>query len=99
MTARSKRALERTFALDEGTTVDGANPDLLARVEDAVQRLPRRQREILLAIRVDNLCYPEIAERTGLTVAQVERLFAVALCNFICNLDNPRRHWWRRWLG
>jgi len=99
MTARSKRALERTFALDEEATVDGADPALLARVEHAVQRVPRRQREILLAVRLDNLCYPEIAERTGLTVAQVERLFADALANFICNLDNPRRHWWRRWLG
>jgi len=99
MTARSRRALERTLAVHQGTTDDIVDLVLLAKFERAMQRVPRRQREILLAVRLDDLSYSEIAERTGLTVAQVERLVAHGLFNFSCNLDDPRRHWWRRWLG
>ncbi|QPI72137.1 sigma factor-like helix-turn-helix DNA-binding protein [Sphingobium sp. Cam5-1] len=76
---------------------DDDDPALLARLEDAVLRLPRIQRDIFLAVRLDALSYAEIAERTGLTTAQVERLFAEALGNFCRNLDDPTRHRWRRW--
>jgi len=99
MTARSKRALDRTLADYDGAVGGDIDPELLARIEDAMRRVPRRQREIFLAIRLDNLGYAEIAERIGLTVAEVERLFADALANFTRNLDQPRRYWWRRWLG
>jgi RNA polymerase sigma-70 factor (ECF subfamily) len=99
MTARSKRALERALAPYDNSADVAVDPVMLAKVEHAMQRVPRRQREIFLAIRFDNMGYPEIAERTGLTVAQIERLFAEALVNFMRNLDEPRRHWWRRWLG
>ncbi|WP_066825315.1 sigma factor-like helix-turn-helix DNA-binding protein [Sphingomonas mali] len=99
MTSRSKRALERTLALHEETAEGTADPAELARLDHAVRRVPRRQREIFLAVRLDNLSYVEIADRTGLTVAQVERLFAEALTNLSRNLDDSRRHWWRRWLG
>ena len=99
MSARSKRALERTLADHHGAAGDEIDPVELARVEDAMRRVPRRQREIFLAVRLDNLRYAEIAERTGLTIAEVERLFADALANFSRNLDQPRRDWWRRWLG
>jgi DNA-directed RNA polymerase specialized sigma24 family protein len=98
MTARSKRALERSLAPYDNATDVAVDPVVLAKVEHAMRRVPRRQREILLAIRLDNMGYPEIADRTGLTVAQVERLFAEALINFTRNLDDPGRHWWRRWL-
>lgn len=69
----------------------------LQRLERALRRMPRRQREIFLAVRIDDLSYADIAERTGLTTAKVERLFARSLRNFVRNLGNPRRHWWRRW--
>jgi len=98
MTSRSKRALDRSLVPDgdhSGGTVDPAE---LARLDHAMRRVPRRQREIFLAIRLDGLGYAEIADRTGLTVAQVERLFAEALTNLSRNLDDPRRHLWRRWL-
>lgn len=98
MTARSKRALERALAHHDDAAV-AVDPVMLTKVEHAMRRIPRRQREIFLAIRFDNMAYPEIADRTGLTLAQVERLFAEALINFVRNLDDPRRHWWRRWLG
>lgn len=76
---------------------DDNDPTLIARLEDAVLRLPRIQRDIFLAIRLDALSYAEIAERTGLSTGQVERLFAKALSNFRRNLSDPARHRWRRW--
>ena len=76
---------------------DSHEPALIARLEDAVLRLPRIQRDIFLAVRLDALSYAEIAERTGLSTGQVERLFAKALGNFSRNLDDPARHCWRRW--
>jgi RNA polymerase sigma-70 factor (ECF subfamily) len=97
---RSKHALERSIRNYDSDTADiTPNPAEIARIEDAVRRLSRFQREIFLAIRLDDYTYADIAERTGLTVQQVERLFAKALGNFCRNLDDPRRHWWRRWLG
>lgn len=99
MTSRSKRALERSLAPFEDATDDAVDPAELARLDHAMRRVPRRQREIFLAVRLDSLSYSEIAERTGLTVTQVERLFADGLANFSCNLEDPQRHWWRRWLG
>jgi RNA polymerase sigma-70 factor (ECF subfamily) len=70
----------------------------LARLEDAVRRLPRIEREIFLAVRLDDLTYPEIAERTGLSPRAVERRFANALTGIMRNLANPHRRWWQRLL-
>ncbi|WP_239987565.1 sigma factor-like helix-turn-helix DNA-binding protein [Sphingosinithalassobacter portus] len=72
--------------------------DELARIEDAVRRLPRLEREVFLAVRLDGLTYAEIAARTRLTPRQVERLFAQALTNILRNMASPRRRWWRRLL-
>ena len=41
---------------------DSHDPTLIARLEDAVLRLPRIQRDIFLAIRLDALSYADIAE-------------------------------------
>jgi len=76
---------------------DSQDPALLERLEDALLRLPQIQRDIFLAIRLDALSYGEIAERTGLTKRQAERLFAKALGNFSRNLRDPLRQRWRRW--
>ncbi|WP_066586713.1 RNA polymerase sigma factor [Sphingomonas pruni] len=74
----------------------------LARLERAVRRLPRLQREVFLAIRLEDLDYPEIAERTGLTVEEVERHFADSLVRIANALDCPTREpiWERlfKWL-
>jgi RNA polymerase sigma-70 factor (ECF subfamily) len=99
MTARSKRALERSLASFDDVADDAVDPADLARLDYAMRRVPRRQREIFLAVRLENLSYPEIAERIGLTIDQIEQLFTAALVNLTRNLDDPRRHWWRRWLG
>lgn len=53
--------------------------DLLDRLEHAMLELPAETREIFMAHRLDGLTYAEIAERTGLTVKQVEWAIARSL--------------------
>jgi len=89
MTFHSKHALDRSLASFQSATKDAVDPVDLARLEHAVRRLPRRQREIFLAVRLDNLSYPDIAERTGLSVREVERHFASSLLNL--SVHEPRR--------
>lgn len=78
--------------LDE--TLGALDPVELQRMERALRKLPRRQREIFLAVRLDDLGYAEIAERTGLSVRDVERELAKALANFSRRLDQRPRRWW-----
>ena len=42
--------------------------ELRRRYRDAVDALPRKQREVFLAHRLDNMPYDEIARRGGMTV-------------------------------
>jgi RNA polymerase sigma-70 factor (ECF subfamily) len=93
---RASRAFRRTITAQDNSAPP--DPTLTARLEDAARRMPRFQREIFLAVRLDDYSYAEIAQRTGITPEQVERLFAQALGNFCRNLDDPRRCRWRRWL-
>ena len=51
----------------------------LQRIERVVSRLDRTTREIFLAHRLDDMSYTEIAQRTGLSVAEVERRMAKAM--------------------
>jgi len=67
------------------------DPHLLRRLEKAVARLPRLQREIFLAQRLDGLSYEQIAARTGLTVMRVERHMARALCKIDRHLSGDSR--------
>lgn len=75
------------------------DPDRLAlkRIERALRKLPRLQRDIFLAARLDDLSYAEIAERTGLAVRDVERHIANALVSIERRLRKPPRRWWRIW--
>jgi len=73
---------------------DDVDPVTLKRIERAIRKLPRRQREVFCAVRFNDLSYVEIAERTGLTGHEVEQLFAEALFNISRHADRPRR-WWR----
>jgi RNA polymerase sigma-70 factor (ECF subfamily) len=75
---------------------DDVDPATLKRIEQAIRKLPRRQREVFAAVRFDDLSYVDIAEQTGLTVSEVEQLFAAALFNISRQVDRPR-HWWRFW--
>lgn len=75
---------------------DEPDPATLKRLERAVGKLPRLQREIFLAARLDDMDYVEIAERTGLSVREVEREIARALLSIVRRMDKQPRRWWRR---
>lgn len=62
------------------------SPQELARIENAVRRLRRIEREVFLAVRLDGLTYAEIAKRTGLSSRAVERRFANALTRIVREL-------------
>ncbi|TGX53186.1 RNA polymerase subunit sigma [Sphingomonas gei] len=63
--------------------------EIIARLEIGLRRMPKMRREIFLAIRLDDMGYPEISERTGLSVSQVERQFAQALLQLHRVLNDP----------
>lgn len=77
---------------------DTPDPDVLRRLEQAVRNLPRHQREIFLARRLDEMPYGEIANRTGLTLGQVERQMAKALYKIDKQMEGVPLRWWERWL-
>lgn len=69
----------------------------LARARSALRRMPRRERRLFLAMRVEEASYAEIARREGVSLVEVEVLLARALlCYWRC-IENPWRHWWRFW--
>ena len=76
---------------------DTPDPDLLRSMEEAMLNIPKLQREIFMAHRLDNLPYGEIARRTGLTVRQVERHMARAIYKLDKQLDGLKLSWWERW--
>lgn len=73
---------------------DDPDPVTLKRMERALRKLPRMRREIFLAARLDDMDYVEIAERTGLSVREVEREIAKALLSISRRLDKRPRRWW-----
>lgn len=100
---RAKDALERARASSrkQGPEEAGPPPDpvALAAMEDALMRLSWRERDVFLAVRVDDLSLAEIAQTMGLPMDHVEQIFVRAFGNLERNLANPRRHVWRRWFG
>lgn len=75
-----------------------ADPELLKKLERAMLKLPRSTREIFLAHRLDDMSYQDIADRTGLTVGQVERHMAKALYRVCREFDDEPPRWWERLL-
>jgi RNA polymerase sigma-70 factor (ECF subfamily) len=75
---------------------DTPDPDLLRRLEEAMLNIPKLQREIFMAHRLDNMPYGEIARRTGLTVRKVERHMARAIYKLAKQLDGRKLSWWER---
>ena len=79
---------------------DEAEPtdrERLARIERALASLPRRTREIFLAHRLDDMGYAKIADITGLSVSQVERHMAKAICQIGRYAEGDERTAWQRW--
>ncbi|KGB59028.1 sigma factor-like helix-turn-helix DNA-binding protein [Sphingopyxis sp. LC363] len=67
----------------------------LWRAERAVDRMRGLDRKVFLAIRVDEMRYPEIAERFGISVAEVEKHFAASLRIMMSAMDEKDPWWWR----
>lgn len=59
----------------------------LARLEHAVATMGSPMREIFLMHRLESLGYPEIGERLGLSVAEVERNIAGAMVHLVRVMD------------
>jgi RNA polymerase sigma factor (sigma-70 family) len=72
--------------------------ELLRRLERAMRSVPRRTRQVLLAHRLDDMSYSEIAERTGLSVREVERHVVRAIIAIDRSLNGPPSRWWERLL-
>lgn len=73
------------------------DPELVRRLEEALLKLPRRQREIFLACRLTEMIYEEIGLWTGLSPRRVERQFTRALYKLDKQLDGRWLSWWERW--
>ena len=59
--------------------------------------IPKLQREIFMAHRLDDMSYDEIGQRTGLSVRQVERHIARAIYKLSKQLDGRKLTLWERW--
>jgi RNA polymerase sigma factor (sigma-70 family) len=75
---------------------DNPDPELLRRLQQAVQNLPKLQRDVLLAHRVHEFSYEEIGRRTGLSVGRVERHMAKAIYKIARQMDGHPLTWWQR---
>ena len=75
----------------------------IERVNRALRRMSHRQREVYLAVRIDDADYRDIAARLGITPKQVEREFAAAIRQVSRALrercPGPRWQRWLRWVG
>ena len=68
------------------------DPDLLIRrLEQAIQSMDMTPRELFLAHRLDGLSYEQIANRTGLTIAEIEQHIATAIAHIDCVLNATER--------
>lgn len=76
---------------------DMSDDEKLRRLEEAASKMPKLQREIFMAYRLDDMSCEEIAHRTRLTVRQVERHFARALTKMMAALRGRKLRWWERW--
>lgn len=76
---------------------DKHDPELRRRYDAALANMPRKQREIFLAHRLEDMSYAEIASRTGLTIRQVEQQMARAMYKLCKQMDGEPLRWWERW--
>jgi RNA polymerase sigma factor (sigma-70 family) len=66
-------------------------------MKEAMLNLPRLQREIFTAHRLESLPYEEIGRRTGRSVRHVERHLAKAIYKLAKQMDGRQLSWWERW--
>ncbi|WNO53641.1 sigma-70 region 4 domain-containing protein [Stakelama saccharophila] len=95
--SRASDALARSVAPLPERIEGEPDPQAVARLDAALRSLRRIDREIFLAHRLDAMSYAEIARRTGLSAAQVQRRMAWALYAISRHMDGTPLPWWRRW--
>jgi RNA polymerase sigma factor (sigma-70 family) len=84
---RSQPALELASDQELDQVAALESRDLLRRLEEAVDKLKPRTREIFLAHRIHGFTYSEIAEQTGLSVKGVEKQMSKAIAKIDRLLD------------
>lgn len=67
----------------------------LWRAERVVDRMHGMHRKVFLAIRVEEMTYPQIAARFNISVADVEAHFAASLRIMMKVMDEKDPWWWR----
>jgi RNA polymerase sigma factor (sigma-70 family) len=95
--ARAHNAFERATQPVSAETLGPADPELLAKLEQAMELLPRRTREVFLANRIDGSSYADIARLTGLSQRDVQRQMVKALLHLSRFMDGDERRPWQRW--
>jgi DNA-directed RNA polymerase specialized sigma24 family protein len=77
---RARLALARSLA-PRDATASRAHPDAgqIARVNAAIRQLPEPQREVFLAVRLDDRSLGEIATHMDIALDEAEREFIAAL--------------------
>lgn len=76
------------------------NPDPWQRADRlaaALARLEPLERDVYVLGAMEDLLNDEIASRLGLSVSEVERLLAAALCRLDRELSAAPRPWWHFW--
>ena len=72
-----------------------AKRHLLRQYERAVDRIEERDRAIFLGHRVEELSYRQLAERHGVSVAEVEEAMIRSLRVIAQTVDGKNRRWWQ----
>ena len=70
---------------------------LLRLYESAVDRLDEFDRRVFLGHRVEELSYRQLAERHGVSVAEVEEAMIRSLRVIAQSIDRKNRRWWQFW--
>ena len=70
---------------------------LLRQYERAVDRIDEEDRAIFLGHRVEELSYRQLAERHGVTIAEVEEAMIRSLRVIAQAVEGKNRRWWQFW--
>jgi len=74
-----------------------AKRHLLRQYERAVDRIDEADRAIFLGHRVEELSYRQLAERHGVSIAEVEQAMIRSLRVIAQAVDGKNRRWWQFW--
>ncbi len=73
------------------------DPEFLRKLDAAIASLPRIQREIFLAHRLDDMTNADSSCDTGRSILIAKRHMANALYKIGKQMDGCRLSWWERW--